>query len=205
MRRKKMFGKIILTAGVFGILAVIETYSYFFGTLPTVNPFSTGRAGVHLSEDFNASDRWVPGEEKKKEAVFGNDGTQDVLLRVRFQKELIKSDDSYETSDAILSGFQLNYADTFEADWELHSDGWYYYKKLLKPNETTGKTLVSVTMNPAIGNDQHQNQTDYSNAKMNIEVKGEVVQASAASSGARIEDWDAIPSIEGNKVSWRRK
>ncbi|SHJ30947.1 BsaA family SipW-dependent biofilm matrix protein [Hespellia stercorisuis] len=202
---KKVSKKILLLAGACSLLAVACVWAYFQNSMPVTNPFSTGKANVYMDETFDVDDTWVPGEEKQKEVTFGNAGEVPVVIRARFLPELYLSDESKVTDASILAGFQLNFADSFAAEWEEHEDGWYYYKKVLEPDERTNLTLVSVTMNNNISNDVHGVRTDYSKARMDVDVICEAIQTTVSKDSSKLEAWDYYPQVNGTQVSWTKK
>ena len=54
-------------------------------------------------------------------------------------------------------------------DWELDTDGFYRYKSVLKPNETTTPILRSVEFKPAMDN-------VYQNARISVDISAQAVQ-----------------------------
>lgn len=201
---KKQYKKILLIVGVFSLLMIACVWAFFQTSMPVTNPFSTGEAKVYLSETFDVDDKWVPGEEKQKEVSFGNEGDVPVVLRARFIPTLWLSDESKVSDQSILNGFQLNYADSFTSEWEEH-DGWYYYKKVLEPDARTNHTLVSVTMNKNISNDVHGIQTDYSGARMDVDIESEAIQSTVSKDSSKLQSWDYYPKVNGTEVSWIKK
>ncbi len=202
---KKISKKSLLLVGGCAILAVSCVLAYFFSSMPVTNPFSVGEANVYLNETFDVDDKWVPGEEKKKIVNFGNDGDMDVVIRAKFTPTLKLENGETVTDTAVLSGFQLNYMDTFPDEWEKGDDGWYYYKKVLAPEEKTGETLTSVTMSNRISNDVHGIQTDYSNSQMDVDVVCEAILAMVSKDNTDLQDWDYYPVVSGTNVSWAKK
>ena len=109
------------------------------------------------------------------------------------------------TDAEVLNGFQLNYSESFDQEWEKHDDGWYYYKNVLNPKERTKQTLVSVTMNKNISNDIHGNKTDYSGAGMDVDIECESIQTTVSKDSSELQNWDSYPVISGTDVSWVKK
>lgn len=202
---KKISKKILLLVSGCAVLAVSCILAYFSSSMPVTNPFSIGQANIYLDETFDVDDKWVPGEEKQKEVAFGNDGDVDVVIRARFTPELILKNGTKVTDAEVLNGFQLNYSESFEQEWEKHDDGWYYYKNVLNPKERTKQTLVSVTMNKNISNDIHGNKTDYSGAGMDVDIECESIQTTVSKDSSDLQNWDSYPVISGTDVSWVKK
>lgn len=199
---KKLSKKFLLLSGVCAVLVVSCVIAYFSKSMVVTNPFRIGDANIYLNETFDVSDKWVPGEEKKKEVMFGNDGDVAVVIRARFTPELALNDGTCITDTEVLNGFQLNYSENFGSEWEKHDDGWYYYKRVLEPNKKTNLTLVSVTMNKNISNDIHGNRIDYSGASMDVNIECESIQATVSKDSTDLQNWDSYPVISETDVSW---
>ncbi len=192
--------RIMMILGVLIPFVIGSTFAYFVKTVKMDNPFQSSEAKVYLNEKFDPNDRWVPGEEKQKEVRFGNDGEIASVIRVRFTSVLKRSDGS-EDSDAA-KNFKLNFSADFEKNWTKSGD-WYYYNKVLSEGDITGVTLQSVTVSNQIGNDEHGIQVDYSNASYEVEIEGELLQASMAAEAAAQLKWGLTPTVTGKSVTWK--
>ena len=190
----------ILILGVLIPLVIGSTWAYFSKTVKMDNQFQSSEAKVYLNEKFDPKDRWVPGEEKQKEVRFGNEGQISAVLRVRFTSVLKRSDGT-EDADAA-KNFKLNFSEDFKKNW-VQSGEWYYYNKVLSAGELTDITLRSVTISDQIGNDEHGIQPDYSNASYDVKIDGELLQASLASEAAVQLNWEKIPTVTGDSVTWK--
>lgn len=195
--RKKRF---IVGMSLIAVLLIGCMYAYFQGTEAMENEFQVAQAKIYLNEKFNPKDEWLPGEEKQKEVRFGNDGAMEAVLRVKFTATMESPGNTLliEPTDKV----KLNFADTFENEWEKHGD-WYYYKKVLEKSELTGITLKSVTISDEIGNDEHGIQKDYSKVIFDVQIESELLQASLAEESAKQQKWDLIPTVTGNQVQWK--
>ena len=196
MKRNK---KVLLIMGMLTLLVIGSTFAYFQKTESIDNKFKSAEAKVNITEKFNPKDQWVPGEEKQKEVRFGNEGKIAAVLRAKFTP-VLKLEDGTEDSEAA-KGFQLNFTDDFFRNW-TEKDGWYYYNKVLSPEELTDITLKSVTISDAIGNDEHGILTDYSGASYDVKIEGELLQASLATEAANYMKWGMIPTVTGTTVTW---
>ena len=193
--------KYLLFVGLLVLLGFGSTVAYFYASKTIDNEFRTSEPKIYLYEKFAPGERWIPGEEKQKEVRFGNDGNLASVLRVKFTPAL-KLEDGTEDKEAV-KDFKLNFAEIFMENWEKHGE-WYYYKKVLSPDEKTDITLKSVTISNNIGNNEHnlENKIDYSNAFYEVNIEGELLQTSLASEGAKADKWEMIPVVTGNKVVW---
>lgn len=192
--------RMILILGVLIPLVIGSTWAYFSKTVKMDNLFQSSEAKVYLNEKFDPKDRWVPGEEKQKEVRFGNEGQISAVLRVRFTSVLKRSDGT-EDADAA-KNFKLNFSEDFKKNW-VQSGEWYYCNKVLSAGELTDITLRSVTISDQIGNDEHGIQPDYSNASYDVKIDGELLQASLASEAAVQLNWEKIPTVTGDSVTWK--
>lgn len=195
----RRIGKIGLAA--LALLTVVGTLTYFYAAEKLKNPFQMAEAKIYLNEKYNPKDRWLPGEQKQKEVCFGNDGKIAAVLRVQFTKTM---DDLSNRSGIKELGkeVELNFSGEFFREWEQHGD-WYYYKKVLEPGKITDITLQSVTLSNEIGNDEHGIQKNYAGAIFDIQVRGELLQASVADVAAEQQNWKWIPEVTGENVAWR--
>lgn len=191
--------KIWMILGMLTLLILGSTFAYFQKSESIDNRFKSAEAKIYLNEKFNPNDRWVPGEEKQKEVRFGNDGKIDSLLRVRFTP-ILKTKDGKEDEEAA-KDFQLNFADDFLQNFTKKGE-WYYYNKVLSPDQMTDITLKSVTISDEIGNDEHGIAKDYSQASYDVKIEGELIQASLAAEVASSMGWGLTPTITNNQVSW---
>lgn len=197
MRRHRKI-RILFVPGLLAFLVIGSTFAYFGELNPIANNFYTTEPEVYLEEKFNPYDQWVPGEKKQKEVRFGNEGQMAAVLRVKFIPYLERGENKVTLSNQEIT---LNFDDSMQTEWVRHGD-WYYYCKVLEPKERTGITLNAVTISAALGNDEHGIQTDYSGAVFDVEIIGELLQASLAEEIAGSQGW-AIPSITNSQVSWQ--
>ena len=114
---------------------------------------------------------------------------------------VLKLKDGTEDAEAA-KGFQLNFADDFEQNWTDGDDGWYYYNKVLEPDQMTDLTLKSVTISDKIGNDEHKIGKDYTEASYDVKIEGELLQASYAAEAATQMSWGKTPAVTGKQVTW---
>ncbi len=199
---KKHMKEILLLVGIVALLVIVGVSAYFFESMAVVNPFSVGQAKIYLKETFDPSDKWVPGEEKRKEVIFGNEGTVEVVLRARFDKKLTLKGGTEVTDPDILAECKLNFADGFTDLWQKGTDGWYYYKKVVQAEDKTEITLKSVTISDQFSNYVHGVKTDYTGATLDVDIKCEAIQASVKSDSKELQGWAYSPVVSGTNVSW---
>lgn len=123
---------------------------------------------------------------KQKEVMFKNTGSADVFLRIAYaeawiyteplsggKKEQIILPNRSETGndDSIVS---KDWDNDWNDNWYDGGDGWYYYKKVLKADESTEKVLRSVTFNDT----DNYPDSRYVDAEYQLHFQVEAVQAS---------------------------
>ena len=191
--------RVLLLVGLAFALVIGSTVTYFANSNSLPNPFQTNKAEVVVMEQFDPSDKWVPGEQKKKEVWFENDGEQDMLLR--FQPQISWKDlkggglPAQIPDDAVTLDYSQVMPGGTNVQWVL-IDGWYYYNKVFHAGESTEQVLKSVTFSKTLTNDGHDG-TDYSNVQCDVAIKGETVQADAQ---AAQSIWGRQALISGDDV-----
>ena len=89
------------------------------------------------------------GGETEKKIQFRNNGETAVFVRVSFSETWLSNANEWLETDAAYT--TLNWTDAWADEWQLGTDGWYYYKKLLKSNATTAEVLASVEFEASNG------------------------------------------------------
>lgn len=113
---------------------------------------------------------------KQKEVSFKNTGTADVFLRMAYAEMWSYTDGTAapvilpnRDSDAMA---EISWDKEWNTHWYDGEDGWYYYRRVLKPDESTEPVTVSVTF-PANYADARYAAADYE-----LHFQTEAVQAS---------------------------
>jgi len=113
-----------------------------------------------------------PGYDVEKRVQFKNTGEAPVFVRISFGETWLDSDGKWLTNDNEYA--TLYWTEAWAEEWQLKADGWYYYKKILKPDALTSEILTNVEF------DAHENlQLEYQTAKYQLFFTMEVVQCSA--------------------------
>ena len=128
--------KILSIAGIvcFSMLVAVGThgiYSWFTDQSQRVNSFSVGMNEVEIREEF-PDQELTPGKIIKKEAGFTNTGMVPMYVRAVY----LFSNKEAEEGSELLMGSTL---------WEKSDDGYYYYKKSIKANESTVPLFTKIT------------------------------------------------------------
>ena len=226
--------KTLVIFGLFLLAAIGMTVAYYNSMKDFKNEFSTSKPGVAIHEIFDPTDYWVPGEEKSKKVWFSNSGEMDMLLR--FKVDIAWADEtahpdnppqnfvtlywkaSKDTEGKKRVPVKLDEADKANEnenenfDFVLGPDGYYYYNKVLKAEDSdmslTQNVLESVKFSENLSNDGHKN-SDYSNVQVNVTIQGETVLASAGGQAA-VDEWgkeekgavSAVTIGENDQVTW---
>lgn len=183
---------------VLALVGVIDsTLAYFSSEQSFENKFTAVTYNVDLEEDFDND--WG----KKEVTIINKETTQGdnnvpVVIRVNYNEKWrrVEGADTYVLSNTVngVSAVNKNWTSAFNNDFVLGSDGWYYYKKVLKSGESV-KILNSIEKNTAVTNDN----PDYDRYDYSLDFNYEAVQAS---SEAINEVWERTATINGDNVTW---
>ena len=172
---------------LFLILLALAGLSYSFVIKSTTNSniIKFGSLKLKLIETT-----LVDGEEKEV-----NDGYEDVLKPVASRMVRVKNVGKHPmylrfslntyviTNDEKTSLGNLVSYDVNETDY-IYKDGWYYYKKVLLPNETTENLITKIIFD--VDNIKQQ----YENGRLNFDVDvGAVQSENNADNVLEVEGW----------------
>lgn len=118
---------LLFAAGQHGI------YSWFTDQSQQINSFTTGWNEVEIEEEF-PDPEMIPGEAVKKEVAFTNTGAVPMYVRA----SLLFSSKEAQDNVTLLMGSNL---------WEKGEDGYYYYQKIVGPQEKTDLLLKGLEWN----------------------------------------------------------
>lgn len=140
------------------------TFAYYQDvTDKAVNTFTVGNVTTEIEEKFEVID-----SEIIKEPIVVNTGKNSCYIRMRV---IISPSDA-----ANITGLD-------ETNWELYTDGYYYYKKHVEPKEKTSPVFKGVSV------------TEGFSGEVEIACYQESVQAEATVEGEAVTDmmeiWDA--------------
>ena len=143
MENKKSLIALALVALV-GIVG--GTFAYFTSSTTLTNEFETGTYSTSVTEEFVSPDNWTPGTTTKKTVNVTNNGSVEVAVRASYTEKWLAADKT-----TVLSGTRDGEKVaqfTIGSDWELATDGYYYYKGTLATGQTSNDFISSVTFNP---------------------------------------------------------
>lgn len=146
---KKIKNKKTLFALAATVLIVVVgvTFAYFQSSSSFTNIFGAGIYKIVSNEVFESPDNWIPGQEIPKTITSTNEGTIPAAVRVSYVENWYDMDDNDITEDIEEGSAVINFANTNE--W-IEENGYYYYKYILNPSETTSSFIESVTLNENI-------------------------------------------------------
>lgn len=136
----------------------------------TDNFLTMGSYRASLLETYEVPDHVDPSQQIEKVVQVKNDGTVDILVRVRVEKAFGMRKNGKLIPDKTLNTdvIEIDFADTY---WEAREDGWFYYKDILRAGETTKEPLMkSFRLSEKAGN-------EYKGKDAQIVVSMESVQA----------------------------
>ena len=155
-KRTIMILILVLTIGIVGL-----TIAYFSNSSTVNNIFTTQPYGTTVTENFTSPSNWLPGQEVDKTVVATNTGNVAEAVRISLSESWTTANhgtlNGWITSTGTKSShLPENEPSTDErvaiinfdnaSDWE-YSNGYYYYKYKLSPNESTSSLIKSVTFN----------------------------------------------------------
>ncbi|EET62777.1 hypothetical protein BRYFOR_05128 [Marvinbryantia formatexigens DSM 14469] len=198
----RKIGVIVLTA-LFALSVTFMGYAFWSIQSRTDNVLTMASYRARIEETYEVPAHVNPSESVEKMVHVKNEGTVDILVRVSVTK-------AFGTRDA--QG-KLHVADELNPDmieivfnsrlWEQRDDGWFYYKKILRAQETTEEPLMeSYTLSAKAGN-------EYKGRDAEIVICMESVQAdrdAASVWGVRMEELGIVfpeaPAAEKTTVTY---
>jgi len=178
------------------VVCVGSTYAVFYTQLAIPNKFDVMLYDVKVEDDFN-------GEWGVRNVKFTNNDASNsqIVLRISYN-ELWNNNmnDSVLTLSNVINNKNVvnkEWTDSFLNDFILGEDGWYYYKKVLSPNESV-QVLKSVNLDEELIADS----TDYSKYK-NYDYELSFNYEAVLADSSVIEDaWGKNVSIMEGDVKW---
>ena len=183
LRRRRIW----MLAALSGALLAGATLAYLSATTNAeVNPFSFGKIGVDIEEEF---DGW-----ESKVVQLKNDSEDNVPGVVRAMIVVQLKD---ENGDGVSRDFDPDNEIelVFDEGWEEHwffKDGFYYYNQVLMPGDTTPPLLAKVQL----ADDTPAMRAKYANVTVEVVVMADIIQAA---NGAPEAAWGVY--VTGTTVS----
>lgn len=127
--------KLIIAMAVFLLLGISSgvVLSYLSGEDALVNEVTAARTDIEVVEDFEPPEILEPGMEIRKVPRIHNLEKSPCYVRVRYEFSSLEAEEICEELE-ILDG------------WSFREDGYYYWKDVLMPGETTGPLFEKVVL-----------------------------------------------------------
>lgn len=142
--------------GCLALLVIGSSLAFWSGKIEHTNQLNAGQMSAKVVEAFAQNSE--PRGTVPKSVSFQNDSSSSAFLRVAYAEtwESYYDDDGKGEFVPTILNNQLNGKDVaaknwingFGQDsnlWQNGGDGWFYYKRILKPGEKTDPVLKSVT------------------------------------------------------------
>lgn len=152
---KKKITVLVLCVAMLAIAVVGGTMAYFTDNDAKTNTFTVGNVSIILNEPqwdaVGAAEAFdvYPGEPLAKDPTVTNDGANPCFVRIR-----VEGLDQFADE---FNGAMITYrTDGVEAalgtDWVAHTDGYFYYTKVLASGATTDALFDQIVMPFALTN-----------------------------------------------------
>lgn len=169
----------LLMASMVVVMLCISTiggiYAWSKLSASVTNKIKTPTVDTEVVETFDEESKvdWLTPV--TKEVQFKNTGTAPVFMRVSYA-EFWKSNDNKILS-GIVNGQEIatkNWTSSWQNEWVDGNDGWYYYKKVLQPDQLTSRVMESLTFHTP-----ELNPNPYVIADYTLKFASEAVQYSS--------------------------
>ena len=184
---------LLIVTGIFLFVTVGGTFAYYYTQVIIPNEFKAQTYNVTLEEEFYND--WGT----KKVTIKNEEETNvDVVLRINYNETW--SDTTGDVLSNVVNGENVvikNWTTEFLNDFEKSDDGWYYYKKILKAQESV-PILESIAKNTtAISSSPDVNLYDEYDYQLIFHF--EAIQANEKA----VKDiWGKNIIIDGSDVTW---
>lgn len=152
--------KTIIALILLAVIGVVGgTLAYFTSQAQFQNVFRTKPYSTELTEEFDAPDNWLPGEETSKKVYVTNKGDVPVAVRISYTEDWLGEDGNTKLNlvqtkedGTKVTAALINFPN--QDDWieKTESDGnkYYYYNKAVNKDEQTSLFIDKVTFNKDI-------------------------------------------------------
>lgn len=169
--KKKVLSIFLVVALV--AIAAMGTLAYFTDTDDATNTFTVGNVSILLTEPnwegegSEDAPEVYPGEALAKDPTVTNDGANPCFVRISVTGLNC-------LGDAGMITYRTDYVDGKLGDnWVKHTDGYYYYTKVLAVDATTDALFDQIVIPTALTNGDGETEYD-------IDVAAQAVQAQGA-------------------------
>lgn len=178
--------KKILALALVVVLAVTAvtgaTLAYFTDNDAKTNTFTVGNVQIELTEPKweGKVEKVYPGQVLDKDPTVTNTGANPCYVRVKVEglNCLVK-----DGNDALKIALKTDGEAGISSDWALHTDGYYYYTKVLEDGDTTDALFDQIVIPTALTNADGKEHTKEYNIKVTayaVQAQGSDLAADAA-------------------------
>lgn len=118
-----------------------------------------------IEEVFTPGTEIEPGTPKQKDVKITNTGTTPLFVRVMALPKILDPNGTL-----LPGGIGDEITVNLSSDWQDGGDGYYYYKDIVEPGNSTPSLFTSVTLASGLGE-------EYDDAEFTIQVKSETITA----------------------------
>lgn len=187
---KKKIIAICIILSLAAVAVIGGTLAYFTDTGETTNTFTVGNVKIELTEpkwDAQGSvdaPEVYPGEPLAKDPTVKNTGANPCFVRIA-----VTGWDCLTPASNIT--YRTDYVDTkLGNDWVLHTDGYFYFSKVLAIDETTDALFDQIVIPTDLENGDAEEEFD-------IKVVAQAVQAQ----GAKAPNWAAVQGMTVEEIA----
>lgn len=194
--KKIKIRSLLFLLGFFVLFSVGGTIAYYYQSVALPNEFQTLIYNVDISEEYN--DTWGT----KKVYITNSDSSNTpVVLRININETWNKVEYGADVKlSNTINGTNVvdkDWTSTFTNDFIDGQDGWFYYKKLLSPNETI-QILDSISLNTTLIESSPDYQ-DYLNFNYKLSINYEAL---GPNTNKISSIWNKTATIDGINVTW---
>lgn len=141
MRNKKFLKAVSILSAIAMCVSSMSALAAWNISGGTDNVLTMSSYKTEIVEDYEVPKHVDPSEEIRKVVNISNTGDVDVIVRAKVEKMFgTTAEDGTFTKDDTLDPEMIEI--DFDSEyWTARSDGYYYYKEILKAGETTKKPL----------------------------------------------------------------
>ena len=189
--KNKKFKPLIFVGILMVVCAVVGyTVAYYYSNIVVPNQFQSMTYNVQITEEdfkntFGTKKVFFKNEEETNTPV---------VLRFNFNESWGNGVNNLINGTNVVT---KTWTDAFTNDFALGDDGWYYYKKVLNPQESV-QVLESISRNDTLINSS-PNRSEYVNSNYHLDINFEAIQATPE---AVQEIWNKSITITGTSVTW---
>ena len=189
--KNKKFKPLIFVGILMVVCAVVGyTVAYYYSNIVVPNQFQSMTYNVQITEEDSNNTFGT------KKVFFKNEEETNtpVVLRFNFNESWGNGVNNLINGTNVVT---KTWTDAFTNDFALGDDGWYYYKKVLNPQESV-QVLESISRNDTLINSS-PNRSEYVNSNYHLDINFEAIQATPE---AVQEIWNKSITITGTSVTW---